>query len=373
MKRPFARLIERLPNRVSLAFTLVALVFLVMVSSILSAGLLAYALNRFGLIDLNRPDPYRGIYVLLYISLFMGVVIATLLSRRSVKPVRDMMKATGEVARGDFSAEVKGSFVLELDSLAASFNAMVRELRGIETLRGDFVRDFSHEFKTPIVSIRGFAKLLKEGGLSEEEKQEYLDIIIRESERLVGLSASILELSKVENMEILRDKTAYRLDEQIRLAVLMLEPKWSAKRIRMDIALDDPITIVGDRNLLQQVWINLLDNAIKYTDSGGRISVGLRRSGREAAAFRLADDGCGMSEETLRRMFEKFYQGDASRSVAGNGLGLAIVRRIVELCGGTIEAQSELGEGTAFTVRLPLGTEASASAAAGNRQPVSTP
>src|SRR5690606_8698390 len=125
------------------------LVSLVMVSSILSAGLLAYALNRFGLVDLNRPDPYRGIYVLLYISLFMGVVIATLLSRRSVKPVRDMMKATGEVARGDFSAEVKGSFVLELDSLAASFNAMVRELRGIETLRGDFVRDFSHEFKTP--------------------------------------------------------------------------------------------------------------------------------------------------------------------------------------------------------------------------------
>ncbi|CAG5091730.1 Integral membrane sensor signal transduction histidine kinase [Thermobacillus xylanilyticus] len=343
-------------KKISLAFSLVALVFLVMVLSVASAALLAFLLKRAGLIDLNQPDSYRGIYVLLYISVFMGVVIAALLSRRSVKPIRDMMEATDRVAKGDFSAQatVKGSVVFELDKLAASFNKMVRELQGIETLRSDFVRNFSHEFKTPIVSISGFAKLLKQGNLSEADRQDYLDRIIQESERLVELSASILNLSKVENTEILREKTVFRLDEQIRLAMLMLEPKWSAKALKLDIALVK-VDIVGNKNLLQQVWLNLLDNAIKFTDEGGTLRIALWRDGREAV-FRLEDSGCGMSEETMRRMFDKFYQGDPSRSKTGNGLGLAIVKRIVDLSEGTIEADSRLGQGSVFTVRLPLGT-----------------
>ncbi|XOQ15261.1 MAG: histidine kinase [Shouchella clausii] len=347
------------PSKISLAFSLVALVFLVMVLSIISAGLLAFVLHGLGLIDLNQSDPHRGIYVMLYISIFMGVVIAALLSRRSVKPIRDMMEATSKVAKGDFSAEVKGSFVLELDALAESFNIMVQELKGIETLRSDFVRNFSHEFKTPIASISGFAKLLKEDGISDEDKQEYLNSIIQESERLVDLSASILNLSKVENMEILSDQKVYRLDEQIRLAILMLERKWSDKNLHMDIALEDHIEIVGNKNLIQQVWINLLDNAIKYTDSGGTLKVGLQRSGR-SAIFRLEDNGCGMSEETMRRMFDKFYQGDTSHSMTGNGLGLTLVKRIVDLCEGTIEVRSALGQGSFFTIKLPLGIEAKA-------------
>jgi len=352
--KPILRL---LPKKISLAFSLVALVFLVMVLSVASAGFLVFLLNRAGWIDLNRPDSYRGIYVLLYISIFMGVVIAALLSRRSVKPIRDMMEATDRVARGDFSVRttVKGSVVFELDALAVSFNKMVQELKGIETLRSDFVRNVSHEFKTPIVSISGFAKLLKQGNLSEEEKQDYLDRIIQESERLVELSTSILNLSKVENTEILSEKTIYRLDEQIRLAILMLEPKWSAKSLQLDIALED-VAILGNKNLLQQVWINLLDNAIKFTDSGGKLRIALRQRGQEAI-FRLEDNGCGMSEETMRRMFDKFYQGDPSRSMTGNGLGLTIVKRIIDLCQGTIEAESELGRGSVFTIKLPLGMD----------------
>lgn len=344
-----------LPKKITLAVTLVAWVFLVMVLSITSAGLLAFLLNRAGWIDLNQPNSYRGIYVLIYISIFMGVVIAALLSRRSVKPIRDMMEATAKVAKGDFSAQatVKGSVVFELDELAVSFNKMVQELKGIETLRSDFVRNFSHEFKTPIVSISGFAKLLKQGNLSEEDKQDYLDRIIQESERLVELSTSILNLSKVENIEILSEKTSYRLDEQIRLAVLMLEPKWNAKSLQLDITLDD-VTIHGNKNLLQQVWINLLDNAIKFTESGGKLKITLQRRGQQAI-FRLEDNGRGMDEETMRRMFDKFYQGDSSRSMTGNGLGLTIVKRIIDLCEGTIEVDSELGVGSIFTVRLPLG------------------
>lgn len=346
-----------LRNKISLAFSLVALVFLVMALSILSAALLAFLLNRLGWIDLNESDPQRGVYVLLYISMFLGVVIAALLSRRSVKPIRDMMKATHQVAKGDFSAQVKGSFVFELDALAASFNKMVQELRGIETLRSDFVRNFSHECKTPISSISGFARLLKEGNLSEEDKQEYLNSIIQESERLVHLSASILNLSKVESMEILSEKTVYRLDEQIRLAILLLEPKWSAKCLHMEVALEDDVEILGNKHLIQQVWINLLDNAIKFTDSGGTLQVDLRR-GERAAVFRLEDNGCGMSGETMRNMYDKFYQGEPSRTMAGNGLGLTLAKKIVDLSEGTIEAQSEPGRGSTFTVTLPLGTEA---------------
>ncbi|MCM3713428.1 sensor histidine kinase [Halalkalibacter oceani] len=344
---------EIFPKKISLAFSLVALVFFVMVLSILSAGLFAFLLNWLEVIDLNQSDPKRGIYVLLYISIFLGVVIAALLSRRSVKPIRDMMKATNKVAKGDFSVEVKGSYVFELDTLAASFNKMVKELQGIETLRADFVRNFSHEFKTPIVSISGFAKLLKEGSLSEKEKQEYLNSIIQESERLVDLSTSILNLSKVENIEIISEKTIYRLDEQVRLAILMLEPKWSAKNLHMDVELEDDIDILGAKNLIQQIWLNLLDNAIKHTDSDGIVKIGLWTNGRKVT-FRLEDNGCGMNDQTLSRIYDKFYQGDTSHSMTGNGLGLTIVKRIVDLCGGTIDVQSELGKGTVFTIILPL-------------------
>ncbi|MFS0722382.1 ATP-binding protein [Paenibacillus sp. 1P07SE] len=333
-----------------------ALVFVVMVLSIGSAGLLAFLLYRTGLLDMNQPEPIRGVYVLLYISLFMGVVIAALLSRRSVRPIRDMMEATSKVAKGDFSAEVraKGSIVFELDALAGSFNKMVQELRGIETLRSDFVRNFSHEFKTPIASISGFAKLLKKGDLSEQDKQEYLDSIIQESERLVGLSTSILNLSKVENIEIVSEKSVYRLDEQVRLAILMLEPQWSARSLHLELALDEEIDICGNKHMIQQVWMNLLDNAIKHSNSGGMLKVGLWQRGGEAV-FRLEDHGSGMSEETRQRMFDKFYQGDASRATAGNGLGLTLVKRIVDLCEGTIEVESELHRGSIFTIRLPLG------------------
>ena len=344
------------PKKISLAFSLVALVFVVMVLSIASAGLLAFLLYRAGLLDMNQPEPMRGVYVLIYISLFMGLVIAALLSRRSVRPIRDMMEATSKVSKGDFSAEVsaKGSIVFELDALAGSFNKMVQELKGIETLRSDFVRNFSHELKTPIASISGFAQLLKKGNLSEEEKQEYLDSIIQESERLVGLSTSILNLSKVEHIEIVTEKSVYRLDEQVRLAILMLEPKWNAHNLNLELTLDEEIEICSNKHLIQQVWINLLDNAIKHSNSGGTLKVGLWH-GEGEAVFRLEDQGCGMSEDTMRRMFDKFYQGDASRAAAGNGLGLTLVKRIVDLCEGTIEVESELNRGSVFTVRLPLG------------------
>lgn len=347
----------RPPGKISLAVSLVGLVVVVIVLAILSAGFLIFSLNWLGIIDIfNESNRYMPLFVMIYIFIFQSVVIAALLSRRSVRPIRDMMKATDEVAKGDFSVVVKGSSVFELDSLAASFNKMVQELKGIETLRSDFVRNVSHEFKTPIASISGFAKLLREDDLSENERKEYLESIIQESERLVELSTNILHLSKVDNMNMISEKITYRLDEQIRLAILMMEPKWSAKNLHLDARLEDEIDLFGNKNLIHQVWINLLDNAIKFTDSGGTLEIGLWQSEGQAI-FRLRDTGCGMSEQTMRHMFDKFYQGDVSHAMAGNGLGLALVNKIVELSEGAIEVQSELGKGSVFTVKLPLGTE----------------
>ncbi len=343
------------PPKISLAVSLVALVFLVMLLSILSAGLIAYLLIKLGIIDLEgSASPIRAISIMVYISIFLGVVIATLLSRRSVKPIRDMMKATESVSQGNFSVMVNGSFVFELDALAGSFNQMVQELKGIETLRNDFVRNFSHEFKTPITSISGFAKLLQAGDASDEETQEYLTIIVQESERLVHLSTNVLNLSKIESTEIIRERTIFCLDEQIRLVIVMLEPKWSNKNLHIDIRLEDGIEILGEKNLIHQIWVNLLDNAIKFTNSGGVIKVGLWRCGQKAI-LRLEDSGCGMDDETKLHIFDKFFQGDTSHSLAGNGLGLTLVKKITELCEGTIEVQSEIGKGSVFIVKLPLG------------------
>lgn len=349
---------KRLPPKISLAFSLVALVFGVMLFSILSAGLIAYLLIKLGIMDMGgNASPSRAISIMIYISIFLGVVIATLLSRRSVKPIRDMMKATEKVSHGDFSVVVNGSFVFELDALAGSFNKMVQELKGIETLRSDFVRNFSHEFKTPITSIRGFAKLLQAGVADDKEKQEYLNIIVQESERLVHLSTNVLNLSKIESTEIISEKTIYSLDEQIRLAIVMLEPKWSDKKLHVEIQLEDGIEILGDKNLIHQIWVNLLDNAIKYTNTGGVIKVRLCRSGQKAV-FRLEDNGCGMNDEILLHIFDKFFQGDTSHTLAGNGLGLTLVKKITELCDGTIEVQSEPGKGSVFIVELPLSLNA---------------
>jgi signal transduction histidine kinase len=200
---------------------------------------------------------------------------------------------------------------------------------------------------------------LQAGDASDEEKQEYLNIIVQESERLVHLSTSVLNLSKIESTEIISEKTIYCLDEQIRLAIVMLEPKWSDKNLHVDIRLEDEIEILGEKNLIHQIWVNLLDNAIKYTNTGGVIKVDLWRSGQKAI-FRLEDNGCGMNDETMSHIFDKFYQGDTSHSLAGNGLGLTLVKRITELCEGTIEVQSEIGKGSVFIVKLPLGVNAKA-------------
>jgi len=296
--------------------------------------------------------PMRTVFPVLLISVLLGTTIALFLSRKILNPIRSLIDATHRVADGDFNVRVDLKGVHELESLSSSFNKMTHELSSIETLRSDFVNTISHEFKTPIVSIRGFAKLLGDSELSDEEKKEYIDIIVTESERLSALSTNILDLSKYENLEIIADKTEYRLDEQIRNAIVLTAPKWTGKGIDVNVIEMEEVIFTGNADLTQQIWLNLIDNAIKFTHKGGIITVDLY-SQDNGIRFTIKDDGVGMDEQTQAHIFDKFYQGESSRAREGNGLGLSIVKRIVDLCCGTIEVQSTPGDGSEFKIWLP--------------------
>ncbi|NMO76902.1 MULTISPECIES: sensor histidine kinase [Bacillaceae] len=337
-------------KRLSLAITLVMFVFGVMVATVLVAAVITFALQHLGIISNHSQLPVFPLITFLGFCILLGTSLTAFLSKKALNPIRTVIDATHKVAGGDFSVQVNIKGIGELEELSHSFNKMTQELSGIETLRSDFVNNFSHEFKTPIVSLRGFAKLLKENNLTEVERQEYLDIIITESERLAALSTNVLILSKYENLEIITEKAPFRLDEQIRKTIVLMEPKWSAKEILLNVELDEVI-FNGNEDLTQQIWLNLLDNAIKFSDSGGKIDITLTNT-KEEICFLIRDNGPGMDEHTKKHLFDKFYQGDTSHSQSGNGLGLALVKRIVELCDGRIYAESEKGKGSTFIVRL---------------------
>ncbi|MDP3058253.1 MAG: HAMP domain-containing sensor histidine kinase [bacterium] len=353
-------MIQSLKKRLSLAITLVLFVFGVMMATFLVTGTVVAILQHKGIISLSshvgveqsngRGSPLFPIFAILGLCVLIGTALTAFLSKKALNPIRKVISATHRVAQGDFDVKVEIKGIGELEELSQSFNKMTQELSTIETLRGDFINNFSHEFKTPIVSIRGFAKLLKGGNLSEEEKQEYLDIIVTESERLAELSTNVLILSKYENTEIITDKSPFRLDEQIRRAIVLMERKWSAKEITLGVDLDEVI-YTGNEDLTQQIWINLLDNAIKFCYHGGLINIGLSTENGKIR-FTIQDNGPGMDEQTIKHVFDKFYQGDSSHSQVGNGLGLALVKRIVELCEGEISVQSKVGKGSTFTILL---------------------
>ncbi len=291
-----------------------------------------------------------GLTLLSYI--LFGAFLIAVSGHSAVMPILRLNKATQEVAKGNFDIQVVNKSSDEVGQLTKSFNKMIQELKRIEYLRKDFINSVSHEFKTPLASIQGFAKLLQKGNLSEEERQEYADIIVEETARLSRLSSNILRLSSLDNQEIIDKRTLFSLDEQIRKTILLLEPEWSKKNISFDLDLDE-LQYQGDEELLQQVWINLLNNAVKFSHENGTINLRLSKTA-SAVKVEISDSGIGMSEETVLRIFERFYQGDSAHSRDGNGLGLSLVKRILDLCNGNINVKSTLNEGSTFTVELPL-------------------
>ncbi len=291
------------------------------------------------------------------ILLCVCALIATLLSRPFgkfyLRPLKQLIDATNEVKKGNFKVQltVQNNPMSEMDRLLESFNEMTRELDGIELFRNDFINNFSHEFKTPIVSIRGFAGEILHGDLEPEQQREYAKIIAEESDRLAKLSSNVLELSKLENQQIVTDRTEFYLDEQLRQCILLQEAAWTEKEIEMIPELDE-VRYFGNEELMSHIWTNLIGNAIKFTPPCGMVRVRLTATD-ELATVEISDTGEGMSEEVKGHIFEKFYQGDPSHNRQGYGIGLTMASRAATLCGGEIEVESTLGKGSTFRVCLP--------------------
>ncbi|MBQ3795165.1 MAG: HAMP domain-containing histidine kinase [Butyrivibrio sp.] len=269
------------------------------------------------------------------------------------RPVKKILKATEELAKGNFKARVEKVRLIhgrnEFDVIAENINKMAGELSGIETLRTDFVSNVSHELKTPLSVIGNYSTMLQAKELSDEKRLEYAVAISNATSRLSELVTNILKLNKLENQQIYPDKQSYDLGEQLAECIIGFEDVWEKKNIELDTDIDDNVIINADKELLSLVWNNLLSNAFKFTDEGGTVKVSLKKQAGKVVAT-VSDTGCGISEETGKHIFDKFYQGDTSHATKGNGLGLALVKRVVDICGADISVKSTVGQGTTFTV-----------------------
>ena len=288
-----------------------------------------------------------------YLPLLITLILTTgFLEHKLSANVTNLMDGLRAVAGGDYSVRLKTDKHQLLDDLCEDFNRMTEELQSVRTLREDFVNSYSHEFKTPITAIKGFAELLSEPDLTVEERQQYLRIIQDESARLAELTNRTLLLTKLQSQRFLPDQTTFPLDEQIRRCAILISHSWEEKHLTFSAELES-VDCTSNEELLRQVWINLLNNAIRYTPPGGEIGVELRQVGGEVVV-RGWDTGSGMTPEVQSHIFEKYYQGAAEDKKHGLGLGLSIVHRIIELTEGRIEVDSQPEQGSSFTVYLPL-------------------
>lgn len=292
-------------------------------------------------------------------SIIIGTMLAFAVGIVVLKPLSELIKGTKRVMKGDYSVRIDVGWVekrtiRELRELIRDFNEMVEELQNTEMFRRDFISNFSHEFKTPLASIRGFARQLCEGDLDPEQQREFSKIILDETEYLSVMSQNTLLLTNLENRDIISERserTEFSLDEQLRNCMLRLEPQWSEKNIEIDMEKLEDVRFFWNEQLLAHVWNNLFDNAVKFTPEGGSIRVSCKRESG-LVKVKVSDSGCGIPEDALPHIFEKFYQADSSHATNGNGLGLALARKIVELSGGNIRVESETGRGTTFYVEL---------------------
>lgn len=300
----------------------------------------------------NSPLGYALKRVLMIaMVIIIGAVISNILSKYFIDPMQKVRRGMEQVADGDFTVRLEtNSSLKEIQEVYSGFNLMVKELSATEVLQSDFVSNVSHEFKTPIASIEGYGMMLRDcEGLSDDEKQ-YVERIMINTERLSALVGNVLLLSKLENRSIDSGRTLYRLDEQIRESIVILEPEWSKKDIELDVDMES-VRYLGNENLMHHVWDNLIGNAIKFSPCGGVIKIRLNsRDGK--LVFMIEDNGCGIPEEAKPHIFDKFYQADSSHRQEGNGLGLSLVKRILMIAGGEIEVGNAESGGCRFIVTL---------------------
>lgn len=343
----------QIPRYVGMTIRLVVYMFVILIMSVLVSFLFVSLLHRHGMLKVSGRFPWQGpLMIFGMTSVIMGCFFSWIFSKRILSPFREIIDAVNRLADGDFKVRLHLTEELwESREMTKSFNHMAEELGSLEMLRSDFVNNFSHEFKTPIASIRGFARMLQREDLTREEQKEYLQIIVDESERLTGLATNVLNLSKIENQTILTGQVQFNCTEQIRRIIALLEPKWSKKNLKFLLEADE-IMIYGNMELLEQVWINLLDNAIKFSPDSSGIELLLRKR-PGGVLFTITDHGPGIPSEAQTHIFDKFYQGDTSHTVQGNGLGLTIAKKIIELHKGNIQIKKSDISGTIFEVMLP--------------------
>ena len=329
------------------------------------AFLLFAALGIFPLLIIADDTLYQEYltsdFLIWYTLYWIGItVIFTLLTSFQKyitfdKPMRQMSEATEKVARGDFSVQLETKHKKHkdyIDIMFSDFNKMVKELNSIETLKNDFIADVSHEIKTPLAIIQNYITALQQDNLSEEKKEEYIQVIFNSSQKLTLLVSNILKLNKLENQQILANMEEYNLSRQLSDCILKFEAFLEEKNIEIDVDMEEKVLLNADETMVELIWNNLLSNALKFSFQGGKISITLSTR-KEDIIVTIQDNGIGMNEETQKHIFDKFYQGDSSRSKDGNGLGMALVKKVVELLNGEIYVESEIGKGTKFTVILP--------------------
>jgi len=310
-----------------------------------------------GLLDTNVRFVVNFLMTYVFIiSAFITGLLALFRQTSWNRPMKKISEAVHKVAKGDFSVRIpslrKDGKKDYVEIMFEDFNTMAQELQNVEILQNDFIANVSHEIKTPLAIIQNYAVALQGGRLSADERNDYCNTIVEASQKLSTLVSNILKLNKLENQEILPGAHSFDLSEQLRRCAVVFEDLWEEKNINFNVELEECIVCYNE-NMLEIVWNNLISNAIKFTNPGGSIFIKLKAQD-EYVLISVSDTGCGMDEDTQKRIFDKFYQGDSSHTHEGNGLGLALVKRTVTLLGGTITVESQPGEGSNFTVCLKI-------------------
>lgn len=336
---------RRMIHRLTLSF-LTTVILVLMFFWGFSAVLRKLGVNLF-----EKAHPAFFTFVLYALCYVLALAVSYAAVWKVFKPLQRLSSASKKIAEGDYSVHLDyDGKVTEIAETVDSFNYMAQELNSVEMIRNDFIANVSHEFKTPLSALNGYLMLLQDSTLTENERSQYISKAFFSIEKLNDLTDNILRLSKLENQTVMAAPEEYRLDEQLREAIVMLEPKWSSKKIGFDLNLPEKM-YTGQRSLLFQVWLNILSNAIKFSDEGKTVTVYIEESEHHFKVY-FSDEGIGMTEEQQRHIFDKFYQADTSRQSQGNGLGLALCKEIIDRCGGHIYVTSKPDEGTVFLVSL---------------------
>lgn len=316
-----------------------------------------------GLVVMIEESHWHNLIQVLIPTLYWCLVAAalTLFTRHQItktydRPMKELAKAAQKVAQGDFSVYIPPLHTTNrhdyLDLMFLDFNKMVAELGSLETMRTDFIANVSHEIKAPLAGIQNYAQLLRKPHLTREEQESYVSAILSSTRRLSSLVTNILKLNKLESQQIVPRFEPYDLCRQLSECAMAFEPVWEEKGIDFEAEIEDRATVYGDESLMELVWNNLLSNAFKFTEPGGTVT--LRQTSDEThVTVSVSDTGCGISPETQKHIFDKFYQGDTSHATEGNGLGLALALRVLQLMNATIRVDSVEGQGTTFTVQIP--------------------